>query len=233
MLVADPAGKQMKGKSMSKKLMLLAAGALTALAFAALPAVASAGSPEVECSGVACGAFTVSGGAAELAKTSGPKVNCTSVTGSGNYTSKTGGSIKLVFHGCTESAFGSSCGSGGTITTNTMTFDNTYLTDNKTTPGVLVTGANVTFTCFGGLVHNQVTGSVMGHLETGCTQHPGNPLLLNFEKVTDGHQKYMQVTGTGTKFDLDSSLNGGAFETASQTGTGKVTLKEAPTVTCV
>lgn len=218
---------------MSKKMMLLAAGALTALAFAALPAVASAGSPEVECSGAACGAFTVGGGTAELSKTTGPSVHCTSVSGSGNYASKTAGTLQLTFHGCKESAFGSSCGSGGTITTNVMNFENTYLTHDKSTPGVKITNVNTTFTCFGGFVHNQVRGSVLGRLETACTKHPGNPLQLVFERTQAGHQKYMQVTGTGTKTDLESSLNSGAFETASQTGTGTVTLKEAPTVTCV
>lgn len=217
---------------MSKKMMLLAT-ALAALAFAALPAVASAGEPEVECNNTACGAFTIAGGPAELARAAGPKINCGSVTGTGSYTTKTTGTIKLTFHTCKESIFSTSCGTSGTITTNELTFHNIYLTDSKTTPGVLITGVNVTFTCPSVFTHVAVTGDVIGHLESACTKHPGNPLLLNFEKTTNGNQKYKHITGTGTTYDLDSSVNGDAFGTASQTGTGKVTLKEAPTVTCV
>lgn len=81
---------------MSKKMMLLAT-ALAALASAALPAMASAGEPEVECSGVACGAFIVSGGATELARAAGGNIGCASVTGTGSYTTKTTGSMKAPY----------------------------------------------------------------------------------------------------------------------------------------
>ncbi|HEU5061567.1 MAG TPA: hypothetical protein VFT79_00260, partial [Solirubrobacterales bacterium] len=61
---------------MSKKIMLLVAGALAVLAFTAVPAAAEPGEPEVECAGLPCGAFNISGGTAELNKTSGPSVHC-------------------------------------------------------------------------------------------------------------------------------------------------------------
>jgi hypothetical protein len=229
---------------MSKKMMLLAAGALTALAFAALPAVASAGSPVVECGGLnkPCGALSISGGTAELQKTEGPRVHCTTVTGTGNYTSVTGGTISLSFGGgggtCKETAFNSHCTSAGApsgvINTGTLPFKNVYLTHGKTTPGVTVgpISTPITFTCFGGFVHNVVTGSVLGHLESGCTTHPaGGVLALDFKNSgVPGVQQYRFVTGTGTAENLSSN---GAHASQVATGTVKPTSGLAPTVTCV
>lgn len=227
---------------MSKKMMMLATGALTALALAAFPVMASAGSPEVECAGVACGPFTIHGGTVEISRTSAPTTHCTSVTGTGNYNTKTSGTISLILHGCLESAFGSSCTSAGnpagTVSTGSLPFQNVYLTDSKTTPGIKIGGTstphqiNITHTCFGGFVHNRTTGSLLGHLESECTRHPGI-LRINFTRFQPGHQVFTQVTGTGNKTDLISSLNGGAYETASLSGTTNWTGLNNPTVTCV
>ncbi|HEU5062851.1 MAG TPA: hypothetical protein VFT79_06830, partial [Solirubrobacterales bacterium] len=82
-------------------------------------------------------------------------------------------------------------------------------------------------------VHNRVTGSVLGHLESACQQHPG---VLNIKFETNGnpgHQKYTKVTETGTAEDLISSLNSGAYETFALTKTVTITTSAAPTVTCI
>jgi hypothetical protein len=224
------------------KLFSFAVGVFAALAFAALPAVASAGSPVVECGGLnkACGTFAFSGGTLEWAKTSGPRMHCTTVTGSGNYTSTTGGTLSLSLGGgggtCKETAFNSHCTSAGApsgvINTGTLPFKNVYLTHGKTTPGVTVGAVAFTFTCFGGFVHYNVGGSVLGHLASGCTTHPaGGVLNLNFEtNGIPGHQKYRFVTGTGVAEFLTQNGEGASPVLAS---TIKPTSGLAPTVTCV
>ncbi len=214
---------------MNKKLMLLVAAALTALAVAALPAVATAGEFNADCeTGASCTA-TITGGAAELINSAGEGISCTAVGGSGSLTSGTStGTVKLAFTGCRENVtiFKFTCsntGTSGKIETNTLTSHNIYIDPNKTTPGVLLTGVNVTFTC-AGFADKTVTGNIIGHISnpqcgTFATEH-----TVAFEKIANGTQKYMQVTTTGTKYDLISNNdNGGAYLTSSQTGSG--TLK--------
>jgi hypothetical protein len=212
---------------MSKKMMLLAT-ALAALAFAALPAVASAGTPETHCpGGVASCNITITGGKAELSKTSTSlKVICSSSSGSGVMGTK-GGSIALTFHGCGDNLFGLPCtssgSSSGTIKTTTLPYDNIYTTDNKSTPGVLITPAAgsshfASFSCAAGL--NVVSGNgVIGSLSTpGCGGSAAS-LTLGFTQSSNGHQTHKQVTGTGTIFDLTSESS-----TAAQVGSGTVSV---------
>ncbi len=124
---------------MSKKLMLLAAGALAALAFTALPSAASAGEFEHHCTstgGVAeeCTGMTIAVGALEYTNDNHEGYTCTSVTGTANAV-KTGttGSAQLLFHGCKETVTGFNfpCTSpgqpSGTVTTNVLTSHNVYL----------------------------------------------------------------------------------------------------------
>jgi hypothetical protein len=227
---------------MSKKLMTLAAGVLTALAFTALPSAASAGEFPVHCevaAGAAC-TSTVNGGHAVL-KTTGSAafVTCTSTTGTASVTNNTStGSVNLVFHGCKESVFSSACTSSGqpsgTIKTNTLVSHNVYLEPNKQVPGALLTGVNVTFSCFFGAVTKTVTGNVLGEFETpncGVTQKTH---ALVFAEASQGHQKWKQVTTSGTVFDLlsNNDKSGEAYETASQVGTGTLTNATNTALTC-
>ncbi|HYH53191.1 MAG TPA: hypothetical protein VD761_03590 [Solirubrobacterales bacterium] len=223
---------------MKQKLMLLATGALTALAFAALPAAASAGTPEVHCpNGAASCAISIAGGHSELTKTNSfVKVTCTSTTGTGSLNT-TGGTIQLTFHGCKESVFGTSCTtagqSSGTIKTTVLPVDNRYVTAGKTAPGVLITPASgsshfATFNCIDGT--HVVTGNgVMGILTTGCAS-PQAALKLKFSQSSAGHQLHKQVTGSGTIFDLHEGAN-----TAAMVAEGSVTPTGGGsfTVTCV
>jgi hypothetical protein len=222
---------------MSKKLMLLAAGALTALAFAALPAVASAAEFPLHCETVTC-TSTISGGHAEL-RTAGSAVGitCTTSTGTASQPNNTTtGSVQLTFHGCKDTAFGGACTSAGqlsgTIKTNSMVSHMIYIEHNKGTPGVLLTGANVTITCLFN-IKKTVTGNVIGHWDApncGVTQ---SSHAVTFTAVTPGNQKFMQITTTGTKYDLISSDHaGGAYETASQAGKGVLTHATKTALTC-
>lgn len=216
---------------MSKKLMLLAAGALTALAFAALPAVASAGEFPIHCASPVNGNCNsnVTGGTAELNNTNNEGVHCTSVSGTASTVNNgSTGTAQLTFHGCT--AFGFSCNSTGqpsnTIKTNVMNSRLVYIDPGETTPGVTLSGINVTFSCAGGLVRKTVTGSIIGHFEDEskkCGQTVAS-MAVQFEKTINGHQKWNQVTTSGPIDDLISNNDaGGAYVTSSQTGTGTLT----------
>jgi hypothetical protein len=220
-----------------KKLMLLALAVVSAAMFA-LPAVAAAGSPETDCpGGAATCSFTSSGGASSLTTANGTTVNCTSNTGSGSYTSKTGGTIGLTFNGCKESVFGTSCGTSGVIKTNTAPFDNVYTADNKTSPGVLVTqpagGTFANFSCGGGLLTVNVTGNVVGSLESPSCGSEAELWPLNFTQSAHGNQTLKQVTATGTSFDLVSHLNVGGTQTSAMVATGTVKFSGKAKLTCV
>jgi hypothetical protein len=230
---------------MKNKMMRLGLGAMVALAFAALPAVASAGEPEVTCGGAVCGAFTTHGKEATLATTSGTSVICTSNAGSGKYTTKTTGELSLTFHGCKDEVFGATCTTpgqpAGTIKTGTSVFHNIMIhsTAQKAggTAGVLITNPAggvpyTTFNCLG-FLHIEVSGNIIGHLESPACGASSKEHKLVFENNgTPGHQKYMQVTTTGTLFDLTSKVNGGAPSTSSMTATGITTFASAALVTC-
>ncbi len=223
---------------MSKKLMLLAAGALAALAFAALPAVASAGEFKADCSaGATCNA-TVAGGAASLGNTSGETISCTSVSGTASFTSGTStGTSSLTFHGCRETAtfFKFSCNSVGqpsqTITTGSLVAHLVYLNDARTQVGLLITNVNVTFTC-AGFSDKTVTGNVLGQITNPeCGKAKASHKAV-FGATAHGQQAFKQVTGTGTIFDLTSNNDaGGAYSTSSQIGEGTLTYTEGKTAT--
>jgi len=222
---------------MNKKMLMLALTAISAALFA-LPAVASAGAPEVDLS--KGGHFTVAGGHSEL-KTVGNKVTtCTSTTGTGEWLNKTTGSLQLTFHGCKELTLGTTCKttSGDTITADNLTFHTIYTTDNKTSPGILITPPNgapfATFTCAGGLIHIVVTGNgIIGSITQPPCGGTSNTATLNFSQ-TNGVQQHRQITGTGGLFTLSSDLNGGAAEHAGMNAEATMTLTEgAGTLTCV
>jgi hypothetical protein len=225
---------------MSKKMMLLALAAVSAVMFA-LPAVASAGEWKIDPAGVG---FKIAGGEAKLSTSGGRTVICTSNSGEGSYDagSQTTGTISLIFHGCTSA--GTACTttgqtSGTIISTPKLPFHNVYLGDGKTTPGTLITGTGETkhlaeFKCGFGLVSITVTGSVLGHGEEGCDETEQEKRKVNFESPSHGVQKFTTVTNTGpTVYDLHSLVNG-TVETSAQSGTGTLTFIGSKTkVTCV
>ncbi len=189
-------------------------------------------------------AFAVNGvGNTVLTAGNNGTVTCTAEQGIGAYNagSKTTGTIELTLNGCKESVFGANCNSAGqpagSITTTKMTFTNTYLTDNKTTPGITIRGTGseehyATFSCAGGLVQVVVRGTVLGDSELECNTETKEHKFV-FESVAHGVQKYMQVTGTGSTEDLTVTMNGGAAVTASIDSTTILKSNEAGKITCV
>jgi hypothetical protein len=232
---------------MNKKLMLLAAGALTALAFAALPALASAGEFVSTCetgAGKVC-TGSILGGNATLTDDSGSvlgKIKCASTTGTATATGgSTTGTVELTFAGCEDELFGGKCfnvglQAEGKITTNTMISHNVYV-EGTTTKGALLTGTNVTFTCPTAGVTKTVTGNIIGEITnpqcgTAASTHtiafttkspiPANPA---------SEQKWTQVTTTGAIFDLTSGSQASDATTSAQIGTGAITWPAGDKVT--
>lgn len=219
-----------------KKLAILMTGALAAFAVAALPAVATAGEFTADCeSSTSCSA-TITGGIATLTNSNNEKIECASTDGTATQTHNSStGTTELTFTGCKErvSGFGFACNSpgaaSGVITTNPMVSHLIYidpLTLNEGTPGVLLTGANVTFSCAAYLKKN-VTGNIIGHwTDPQCRMFAASH-TVTFEQISAGNQKYTQVTTTGTKYDLISNNDTelGAYLTSSQTGTGTLTAE--------
>jgi len=223
---------------MNKKLMLLAAGVLTALAFSALPSVASAGEYLATCKigGVLsneCEGTIESTGNATLQDDSGGaagRVTCTKTTGTvKQLNGKTTNTSSLTFTGCTSNGF--SCNSTGqptgTIITGNLTGDIVNIEPAlETAPGLLLTNISVTFACAGGLVKKTVTGAVIGELEQPyeCGVFRSHHTVQFTEKtVGSGIQTPQQVTTAGSMFDLTVNNDaGGAYTTASQTGTAHI-----------
>ena len=221
---------------MSKKIMLLALVAVSAAMFA-LPAIASAGVWDAETAegGNSPGAFSGTGGTAELNTTSGLRVHCTSVTVTGSYDagSKTTGSVSFLFHGCTG-PLGVSCASSGqpsgTIATTALTFHNIHLESNKTKPGILITPNGThfaTFVCFG--VETVVSGNgIVGEVTKPACGSSSTEATLAFARgATAGHQKWNQITTTGTVYDLTASGSTGSMD-----GSGTIKFAQSTKVNC-
>jgi len=222
---------------MNRRSITLAVLAVSVLVLTALPGTAAAGEFIGHCeSGATCTATTEATGIMELESISGERVTCTSMTGVSSFTSGgSTGTIQIRFAGCKESVFNLSCTSAGqaagTITTNVMTVHGIYLEPNKTTPGVAVTGINVTLSC-GGIIFKTITGNLMGHIENPeCGKFVSHHTVA-FEKSATGQPKFKQITTAGAINDLImNNDNGGAYQTVAIVGTSHFTYPAANKVT--
>ncbi len=226
---------------MSKKLMLLAAGALAALAFTVLPVAASAGEFEHHCTstgGVAeeCTGMTIAVGVIEYSNDNHEAITCSSATGTAT-AAKTGttGTAKLTFTGCKETVtfFQFSCSNtatAGKVETNTLTSHNIYLEPNtqaQTKPGLLLTGVNVTFTC-AGFATKTLTGNIIGIITNPNCTSAVTSMTVKFEKLgaaTGTTQEWEQITTSGTFFDLISGPDPSDSTTSALKGEGTITTK--------
>jgi len=223
---------------MSKKLMLLAAGVLAALALSALPSVAAAGEFTADCgSGATCSGTVESTGITTLGTGGGlVAVRCSATAGTTTQTSGSStGAVRLLFTGCEDEATETSCKNtttAGAITTNSMVSHNIIISATPTKiVGVLLTGANVTFECLGGFLKQTVTGNIIGQVEDPECGIARTHHTITFEQTSVGQQKYKQITTTGTSFDLTANNHAGStYETASQVGTAHVNYAGGNTV---
>jgi hypothetical protein len=236
---------------MNKRLMLLVAGALAALAFTALPGAASAKETQLDClTGLPC-TFTVAGGVSTFSAVGGDTVSCTSVTGTGGVLNPVNNAattitVSLKFHGCIETftGFKFACTTPGQPSGTIVPTANTVghivaLPGTPTENGVLLTNNKATFVCAGGFAKTTVTGNVIGENEEKCGAAASTTQKVNFAPVLeDGKQRI--TTWTGKTFDLLGMTNhpetptlGGTYETAAQTGTGTLTWNQKVQVTCL
>lgn len=222
--------------------MLLLVGALAAFAFAAVPGIASAAETEEEfkvdcstCTGtihsVVAATLTTDGGS--IAE----KITCTgTTTGTATQTNGTStGTVKLVFTGCKDEFISSQCnntGVSGQIETNQMISHMIYIDPSKSTPGVLLTGANVTFSCPVVGVSKTVTGNIIGHwTDPQCNvSAASHTVTFATAALTPNIQKYRQITTTGTIFSLTSGSHASDGTESAQVGAGTVNLTS--TFTC-
>jgi len=231
---------------MNKKLMILVAGALTALAFMALAGAASAKETKLKCEGAGECTFTVDPNLAvepEFSLLGGDTVKCKGgASGSGAVTGldanreSTTSTVQLLFKECKEqnTIFHFNCqntATNGNITTNVMTVHNIALPGTPNEAGVLLTNAGVSFSCAGGFVPTVVTGNVIGEYENKCgSTSTGKQLKLNFTVAAHGTQT--DRTYTGTSYDLEGMTKEKPYETAAQTGTGTLTFNQNVELTC-
>jgi hypothetical protein len=231
---------------MNRKLILLGAGVLTALAFAALPAVSSAGEFEAHCEGAATCTGTITAAAGtiiELENDAGQRIRCTELSGSASFTSTTRtGTATLDFGNCREQEtwFTFSCNTPGKPTGTVLVPDLVYHIVNlndppkgePNTPGIAFTGVNTTFTC-PGFEDKTVTGNILGHIETACNTS-STTTSVNFEAaiLPTGTQKFEQITRTGPFLDLTSGTHANDTTTSSQSGTGIVHWDKNVKITC-
>jgi hypothetical protein len=219
---------------MSKKIMVLALGAVSVLMLA-LPAMSSAKTP-LHLNSVPAGEKEITGTAgASLGTANGTTTVCGGFSGKATFTSTTGGTMELTF-GPDCTAAGTNCTSHvpaapvGSITTTPLAFELVTLAGKL--PGVLVTapsGVFAHFTCFGGLVNVTVEahGGVLGTItEPGCGG-TSNKATLKFESLGHGVQKHRLLEGTATEYTLKKGA-----EFAAQDAHGTLDLVNNQTLTC-
>ncbi len=220
---------------MSKKLILLAVAAVSAVLFA-LPAVASAETWHI----TKAEKFTAHGGHALLTvdMPEATEITCQSNTATGEYeNTTTGKNLVLTFHQCEVAGTGGfiPCNTpglpSGTIRTTALTFHNIMVEKEK--PAILITPNNghfATFNC--PFIHINVRGNgIIGEVEKKCGES-SKEAGLSFTSVDTGTQTWRQITTAGTVFDLTSSKNGEPPFTASEDATGMVTFGSSQTITC-
>lgn len=229
---------------MSKKMMLLVGGALTALVFTALAGTAAAKETKLKCEGAGACTFTVSGGVTKPSMANGDTLQCQTVSGNGEVINlnaereSSTGNVQLLFTGCKEqnTIFHFACtntATAGNVTTNVMTTHGVALPVTTTEAGSILTNAGVTFTCAGGFASTQITGSVIGEGEGKCNTNTGTVHKGVFNATGDGAQALTTYTGSTFKLEGKTShTGGGAYSNFAIAGTATLTFNQSTILTC-
>jgi hypothetical protein len=224
---------------MKSKMMLIVLAVSGAMLTLVSPAVA--GEPLTECNGNPCGSFTTSGGHVEYRIDSEPTITCTANSGSGKYTTLTTGEFAWTMKGCKTEFFGFpvSCNStgqaSGVIAMATQVFHNVYVTDSKTTPGLLFTpppGEISAEVSCSGLSSLTFRGKgLIGDLEGPHCNTETSLWSVNFT-ATGSSQTFKTVTATGTEYDLQAWTGATAY-TMAMVLTSTIKFPVSAKVTCV
>jgi hypothetical protein len=210
------------------------------VAISALPASASAGVWHLEPSSD----FTGTGGETRLTDTLGAMV-CTSATAAGVYATPTTGFISLHLHGCKSG--GANCTSKneptGTVSTAALPFENILLEANPQTAGILIKpgivdnmpaageGLFTEFIC--GLTPTAVRGNgLLGDITGPKCGESGKVLTVEYTSSVQGTQRWLQITTTGTKYDLTSKTGMAGYMTSSIDGVLTLNLEKEGKVNC-
>jgi hypothetical protein len=229
---------------MKSRTVLLALSVVT-VALLALPAVASAGEWEISTAGEL---FTVQS-TANTGLTSNEKggrvnVNCKSTTGTGVYavgSRTTVERVTLTYTDCTGPFGFWACTTAGqpigTITTTELSGHNIMIDGTSPGPakmGILLTPNGTHFASFvcAGLKSELTGNGLIAEVEQPCNT-AGKVLALQYESNgATGTEKYMQITTTGTKFDLDVKEGTNPVVTASLDSTDKMSFPTEQKITC-
>jgi hypothetical protein len=218
---------------MSKKMMLLALAAVSAVMFV-LPAAASANW------GVTPGnaEFTGSGPAGALFAEGEPTIRCEGPnTGSGKYDGTgTTGSISLHFTKCsTTIIFRFPCSNTASPSSETITTAGTFHNVTVTTAGkrgILVTPNNTVIKCES--VGNAITvsGSIIGEVTSPTAPCPTVTKTIGLKfGVSGGSQVHKTIVGSATEYDLSATTAGGSAVTAALEATATNTFTNPKEVT--
>jgi hypothetical protein len=229
-----------KGKSVNKKIMLLALGAVTAIMLA-VPAMASAITP-LHLSPTPAGAQTIHANSfARLSTTDGTTIVCNGFSGSATFESGgTTGNMQLQLGGgCTRSPGGGTCtneGLASSIKTTTLPLHLATVqhSGGVVSPGVLVTPAAgehiATFTCHIGFLTLESVlkaGGVIGTITgPGCGAR-SKQVTIVFQAASHGIQTHKKLAGTATEYSLRLGSQNAALEAH-----GTLTLSSESELVC-
>jgi hypothetical protein len=201
---------------MTKKLMLLAAGALTALAFAALPAGASAEEMLSHCSATPCEGIVHSTGTAVLTDDAGSKIECTTTTGRVTQTAATSTTVNVIltFEGCNNDCQNEGHGTGRIATPTMVGHLITVTKGNPATAGILLTDVNITLKCTFTFVHKTITGNLIGTIPNPQCGVAATHHTLSFTQAASPLGTQADETYTGGTFDL--LMNGTTMSLAGE-----------------
>lgn len=176
--------------------------------------------------------------------TNNDTVKCESGEGEGEVTGlnaereSTTGLIQVRYKGCKEqlTAFHFACTTpgqaSGNVTSNVMTVHSIALPGTAHEAGVLLTNANITFTCAGGFASTQVTGNVIGESEEKCNTNTGKAHTTNFTTTGHGLQSLTSYTGVTFKLEGQTAHTGGAYASFAKLGTASLTFNQNVILTC-
>ncbi|HWO82204.1 MAG TPA: hypothetical protein VNM38_00240 [Solirubrobacterales bacterium] len=205
---------------MSKKMMLLALAAVSAVMFV-LPAAASANWGVTPTNAK----FTGSGPAGKLFASGEPTIECAGPnTGSGAYENGTTGTLSLEFAGCQAEFLGITVPCSTIVAEPTKkiiitsgTFHNVTITSGKR--GVLVTPANTVIKCQNIANTITVSGSVIGEVTAPTAACPvaTKTITLNFAVTGSPSTQVHKTIDSDIKndYDLSATTAGGSAVTAA------------------
>jgi hypothetical protein len=228
----------------NKKLTLILAGALAALAFMALTGSAAAKETKLKCEGEGKCTFTTTSSVVQISLDGGDTIKCEASSGSGEVVNLNAeresatDTVQLLYTGCKEQStiFHFACSNtetSGNITSNVMTTHYIALPKTPTEADVLKTNFGITFTCVGGHASTQITGSVIGESETKCGENTSTVQKILTRTNGDGLLADTSYTGATFKLEAKTSHTGaGSYVNAAIDGTTTLTFNQNVILTC-